>query len=106
MWAKILVPIKNCAGTLFAGDHDCHDDLKPLKTISHDIAGSNDDLIFNLDLDGDSPMKSLTPTHAQITELVNNTTQQWTTVNGVEGVRFTALNGNSIFLLPVTGYRK
>ncbi|MDD2726975.1 MAG: hypothetical protein PHO17_06690, partial [Proteiniphilum sp.] len=63
------------------------------------------DLIFNLDLDGDSPMKSLTPTHAQITELVNNTTQQWTTVDGVEGVQFTALNGNSIFL-PVTGYRQ
>ncbi len=69
-----------------------------------DIAGTVDDLIYNLDLDGDSPMKSQMPTHAQIAELVKNTTQQWTTIAGVQGMRFTAKNGNSIFL-PVTGYR-
>ncbi len=58
-----------------------------------------DDLIYNLDLDGDSPMKSQMPTHAQIAELVKNTTQQWTTIAGVQGMRFTAKNGNAFSFL-------
>jgi len=77
---------------------------KPEDYTAADIAGSVGDLIYNLDLDGDSPMKSQMPTHAQIAELVQHTSQQWTTVEGVEGLRFTANNGNSIFL-PATGYR-
>ena len=109
MWAKnnIGADSESEGGTLFGyGDQTAMITSTRLEDyLNIDIAGSNDDLIFNLDLDGDSPMKSLTPTHAQITELVNNTTQQWTTVDGVEGVQFTALNGNSIFL-PVTGYRQ
>ena len=70
-----------------------------------DIAGTADDIIYGLALDADSPMKSQMPTAGHIAELINNTTQERVTVDGVEGMRFTAKNGNSIFL-PVTGYRK
>ena len=43
-----------------------------------------------------------TPTKAEWEELMNNTTSEWTSVNGVNGRRLTAPNGNSIFL-PATG---
>lgn len=45
-----------------------------------------------------------TPTWAEWKELMNNTTATWTTLNGVYGRRFTASNGNFIFL-PAAGYR-
>ena len=46
-----------------------------------------------------------TPTYKQVDELLNNTTSEWVTENGVDGRRFTSnTNGNSIFL-PVTGSR-
>lgn len=44
------------------------------------------------------------PTEAEWEELRNNTTVTWTPQNGVNGCRFTASNGNSIFL-PAAGYR-
>lgn len=47
---------------------------------------------------------AFTPSKEQMEELVNNTTKEYTTVNGVPGYRFTAENGNSIFL-PFTGTR-
>lgn len=47
---------------------------------------------------------SFTPSKEQMEELLNNTTKEYTTVNGVAGYRFTAQNGNSIFL-PFTGTR-
>ena len=37
-------------------------------------------------------------------ELINNTTSEWTTLNGVYGRKFTAANGGSLFL-PAAGYR-
>ena len=43
------------------------------------------------------------PTRAEWQQLLDNTTSVWTTENGVYGRRFTASNGNSIFL-PATGY--
>ena len=46
-----------------------------------------------------------TPTKENWEELLNNTRAEWTTLNGVYGRRFTATNGNSIFL-PATGYHK
>lgn len=47
-----------------------------------------------------------TPTYKQVEELLNNTTSEWVTENGVDGRRFTSnTNGNSIFL-PVTGFRQ
>ncbi|MDD5781063.1 MAG: protein kinase [Bacteroidales bacterium] len=46
------------------------------------------------------------PTKAECDELVNNCTRQWTTQNGVKGMRFTSKrNGNSIFF-PAAGYRR
>ena len=44
------------------------------------------------------------PTEEEWQELLDNTTQTWTTRNGVNGRLFTASNGNSIFL-PASGYR-
>ncbi len=45
------------------------------------------------------------PSYEQFCELVNNTTSEWTTVNGVNGRRFTSkFNGQSIFI-PAAGYR-
>ena len=45
-----------------------------------------------------------TPTAAEWVELMDNTTSQWTTQNGVNGWCFTAANGNSLFL-PAAGNR-
>ena len=44
------------------------------------------------------------PTVEEWEELYNNTTNTWTTQNGVNGKLFTASNGNSIFL-PAAGFR-
>jgi len=44
------------------------------------------------------------PTKAEFEELYNNTTNEWTTLNGVNGMLFTASNGNSLFL-PAAGWR-
>ena len=43
------------------------------------------------------------PTKAQFDELLSNTTDEWTTISGVNGRKFTASNGNYIFL-PGAGY--
>lgn len=42
------------------------------------------------------------PTKEEWEELLNNTTSEWTTQNGVNGYKFTASNGKSIFL-PAAG---
>ena len=45
------------------------------------------------------------PTQEECKELINNCTSEWTTLNGVNGRKFTSnINGNSIFL-PAAGYR-
>ncbi|MBP3763306.1 MAG: hypothetical protein J6I49_05420 [Bacteroidales bacterium] len=44
------------------------------------------------------------PTKAEWEELINNTTAEWTTQNGKYGRKFTAANGNSLFL-PAAGLR-
>lgn len=43
------------------------------------------------------------PTIGEWDEMFQNTTSEWTTQNGVNGWRFTASNGNSLFL-PAAGY--
>ena len=43
------------------------------------------------------------PTQAQMQELIANTTYEWTTINGIKGGKFTATNGNYVFL-PAAGY--
>ena len=42
------------------------------------------------------------PTRTEWQELIDNTTNEWTQVNGVNGRKFTASNGNSIFI-PAAG---
>jgi hypothetical protein len=69
-----------------------------------DVAGTEEDIIYNLHIDGDAKMKSKLPTIEQIEELISKTTQQYVSNGTVEGIRFTAANGNSIFL-PICGYR-
>ena len=45
------------------------------------------------------------PTKAECDELVSNCNRQWTTQNGVKGMRFTSKkNGNSVFF-PAAGWR-
>ena len=44
-----------------------------------------------------------TPTKEEWEELINNTTVEWTTMNGVNGRKFTASNGDSLFL-PAAGF--
>ena len=68
-----------------------------------DIAGTEDDTIYGLSIDGESKSKSKMPTIEQIEELIAKTTQEVATVDGVDGIRFTAQNGNSIFL-PLGSY--
>ena len=69
-----------------------------------DIAGTEEDIIYNLSIDGEAKMKSKLPTVEQIEELISKTTQQFVSNGAATGVRFTAANGNSIFL-PICGYR-
>lgn len=69
-----------------------------------DIANTELDLTNNLDIDGSFPFYSQMPTLDQVKELIEKTKKTFDTVNGVKGIRFTAGNGNSIFL-PYTGYR-
>lgn len=45
-----------------------------------------------------------TPTNVEWQELLDNTTSEWTTLNGVRGCKFTASNGNALFL-PAAGFR-
>ncbi len=71
---------------------------------SQDISDTEFDITNGVSIDGTSPMLSAMPTLAQVQELINNTSKEIVTVNGVRGIRFTAANGNSIFL-PYTGYR-
>lgn len=42
------------------------------------------------------------PTSTQCQELIDNTTYEWTTINGVNGGKFTATNGNYVFF-PACG---
>ena len=44
------------------------------------------------------------PSHDRQMELMNNCTQEWTTVNGVNGILVTGPSGGQIFL-PAAGYR-
>ena len=69
----------------------CHD-------IGTDIAGTQYD-VAHVKWGGSWTM----PTWDQVKELLGNCTSEWTTLNGVNGRKFTGPNGNSIFL-PAAGY--
>lgn len=110
MWAKYNIGAENETepGGLYG-----YGDITGLKTAEFnsqyaatDISATADDIVASVSaaIDGASTEKSQTPTDAQVQELINNTTHEFTEVDGVAGYRFTAKNGNSIFL-PAAGYR-
>ncbi len=68
------------------------------KDVGMEISGTGYD-VAHMKWGGDWRM----PTRAQCQELIDNCTTEQTTLNGVNGVRFTSnINGNSIFL-PAAG---
>ena len=73
-------------------DHDIHD-------IGSDIAGTQYDAA-TANWGGSWVMPSV----SQINELLNNTTSEWTTQNGIIGRKFTGSNDGTIFL-PAAGRR-
>lgn len=44
------------------------------------------------------------PTKAQIQELLDNTTYEWTTIDGVNGGLFTSNNNSNSIFVPAAGY--
>ena len=71
------------------------------------LYGENPDNITTLESVDDAASQIMggdwrMPTETEIRELINNTTNEWTQVNGVNGRKFTASNGNSIFI-PAAG---
>ena len=63
------------------------------------------DNITGTDYDVCSKVDGRMPTFAEISELIKKCNPEWTKVNGVYGCKFTARNGNTIFL-PAAGYRE
>ena len=72
---------------------------------AEDIVGTSNDVAYYLSdlIDGDAIMSSTLPTAEQFQELIDGTEQEWTTIEGIAGIKFTASNGNYIFL-PAGGY--
>ncbi len=107
-WAKYNLGAEEeqGVGTLFGyGDRTGENYSKDLNDYSaEDIANTEFDITNGVSIDGESPMLSAMPTLDQVKELIGKTTKKMETVGGVQGIRFTAANGNSIFL-PYTGYR-
>ena len=79
--------------------------LEPSAYLDVDIAGTENDNLYDLNIDENGSNKTVMPTKEQLFELVAQTTQTVEVVDGVTGIRFTGSNGNSIFL-PYTGYRE
>lgn len=74
----------------------------------HDFVGTPDNLTTLEAMDDAATQKlgsgARMPTKAEWEELIDNTTAEWTTLNGVNGRKFTASNGKSLFL-PAAGSR-
>lgn len=93
--------------------HDYYEMTKYCNNASYGLEGYTDDLTV-LQPNDDAATVNIgngarTPTKEEWDELVNHTNHEWTTLNGINGFRFTAPNGNSIFLpaansLPDEGY--
>ena len=74
---------------------------------SSDSAYSGDRTTLSLSMDAAYQVMGgswHTPTKIQLEELIANTTYEWTTINGVNGGKYTASNGNYIFLPAVGRY--
>jgi hypothetical protein len=57
-----------------------------------------DPVYINSDMEWKEVLRPRTPSPAQVQELLDNTTAVEEVLNGVEGIRYTASNGNSIFV--------
>ncbi len=110
MWAKYNIGAES--ETEYGGLYG-YGDLSGLNTAEFNsqyattnISATADDIATAISaaIDGGATKKSQTPTEAQVQELISNTTHQFVEIDGVAGYRFTAKNGNSIFL-PAAGYR-
>lgn len=110
MWAKYNIGAESetQAGGLYG-----YGDITGMSTSEYlvdyatsDISGTGNDIATAISsaIDGESENKSQTPTQTQWEELISKTTQEFTTIDGVDGMKFTAKNGNYIFL-PAAGYR-
>ena len=70
------------------------------KSLGSDISGTYYD-VAHVKWGG----KWVMPSANEVKELIDNCTSEWTTLNGVNGTKFTSnINGNSIFL-PASGWR-
>jgi len=85
---------------LLTSDFNGHYATEDISQTANDVASA-----LSASIDGEATKVSYLPTQALYEELLNGTTQEWTEVEGVKGVKFTAKNGNSIFF-PAAGYRK
>jgi len=81
------------------GYYDYDSDYSHLVNIGSDIAGTKYDAAT---ANWGSPWRM--PSRAQIRELWDNCISEWTTQNGVDGMKFTGPNGGTIFL-PAAGDR-
>lgn len=92
------VTYQYCTGTDSDGD-GWYDSNKQYQNIGSDIAGTQYDVATVKWGSG-----WCMPSNAQHEELISNTTSEWTTVNGINGRKFTGSNGGTIFL-PAAGDR-
>ena len=92
------VTYQYCTGTDSDGD-GWYDSNRQFQNIGSDIAGTQYDVATVKWGSG-----WCLPSHTQQAELVSNTTSEWTTVNGINGRKFTGSNGGTIFL-PAAGLR-
>ncbi len=93
-WGEVTS--KNCYNW---GSYQYTDERGEVMSLYADIAGTEyDAATYNWG------MAWQMPTVEQLKELVENTTSQWTVLDGVKGLKFTAKNGNILFL-PAAGCR-
>lgn len=85
---------------------------KLTKYCSKSISGDNGyvDNLTTLQTDDDPAVSNwgtgwCTPNKAQWDELLSNTTNQWTTINGASGKLFTSKKNGKTLFLPAAGYR-
>ena len=93
------VTYQYATGTDKDGDGWYDDDVLSYQNLGSNIAGTQYDVAHE-QWGGSWVM----PSHDQIKELINYCTYQWTTLNGVNGMRFIGSDGGSIFL-PNAGAR-
>ena len=93
------VTYQYATGTDKDGDGWYDDDVMSYQNLGSNIAGTQYDVAHE-QWGGSWVM----PSHDQIKELINYCTYQWTTLNGVNGMRFIGSDGGSIFL-PNAGAR-